>query len=184
MVAVAVAAFGNMKLVSVPVVVEVPVRLPVQLAPVAQQAMLSAASREQLVPCLQQAFALPSSVHGFVPLGQLSARRRMRRTSKARRLAASAGVKGDVRAWVVRNVVASQIQGVRILVVFIDVWIVRCSLFVQGVDVLMSYRDVNKLLEEARLACRRDEELEPESRVTHFHAEEGLQRNRQMFQKV
>lgn len=117
-VAVAVAAFGNMKLVVDPVVF-VPVRLPVQLAPVAQQAMLLAASLEQFVPCLQHAFALPSSVQGFVPLGQLlSARCRMRRTSKARRLtASSAGEKGAVIEFAeVRNVAAIQIQEDRILV--------------------------------------------------------------------
>lgn len=56
-----------MKLVPVPVPVVVvdPVRLPVQLAPVAQQAMLLAASREQFVPCLQHALELPRSVQGL-----------------------------------------------------------------------------------------------------------------------
>jgi len=135
-VAVAVAVLGNIKLVPVPVVL-VPVRLPVQLAPVAQQAMLSAASREQLVPRLQHAFAFPSSVQGFVPLGQLfSALWRSRRTSKARLLASSAGVKGAVVDCAVRNVAASQIQDARILGVgmvgfrvgtrFWMVWAVQC----------------------------------------------------------
>lgn len=66
-VAVADAVCGNMKLVPVPVpvAVVVPVRDPVQLAPVAQQAMLLAASLEQLVPCLQHAFELPRDVQGL-----------------------------------------------------------------------------------------------------------------------
>lgn len=118
-VAVAVAALGNMNWVFVPVVL-VPVRLPVQLAPVAQQAILSAASREQLVPCLQHALALPSAVHGFVPLGQLSsALCRIRRTSRARRLgvASSAGEKGAVSidCAEARNVAVIQIQEARII---------------------------------------------------------------------
>jgi hypothetical protein len=117
-VGVAVAVLGNIKPVPVLVVV-VPVKLPVQLAPVAQQAMLSAASREQFVPCLQHAFALPRDVHGFVPLGQLfSARWRIRRTSKARRLdtAFSAGEKGAVfDCTPVKTVAAIQIQETRIL---------------------------------------------------------------------
>lgn len=46
-------------------VVFVPVRLPVQLAPLAQQAMLLASSREQFVPYLQHALELPSSVQGL-----------------------------------------------------------------------------------------------------------------------
>lgn len=120
--AVAVAALGNRKRVSDPVVcaVFVWVRLPVQLAPVAQQAILSAASREQLVPRLQHALAFPNSVQGLVPLGQLfSARWRIRRTSKARRLvtASSAGEKGAVlvECTEVRNVAVIQIQEARIL---------------------------------------------------------------------
>lgn len=118
-VAVAVAVLGNIKAVPVPVVL-VPVKLPVQLAPVAQQAMLSAASREQFVPCLQHALALPRAVHGFVPLGQLlSALWRIRRTSKARLLdtASWAGEKGTVSVDCaeVRNVAAIQIQEARIL---------------------------------------------------------------------
>lgn len=111
-VAVALAPLGNMKLD--PVAVFVPVRLPVQLAPSAQQAMLLAESREQLVPRLQHALALPSSLQGVWPPGQLfSARLRIRRTSKARLLAAasSAGVKGAVSAeCTVRNVAAIQIH--------------------------------------------------------------------------
>jgi hypothetical protein len=64
-----------------------PVRLPVQLAPVGQHAILLAASREQFVPCLQQAFEFPRLVHGLYPVGQLlSARLRIWRTSKARLL--------------------------------------------------------------------------------------------------
>lgn len=76
----------NMKLFPVSVgPVGVPVRLPVQLAPVGQQAMLLAASREQLVPSLQHTLELPSLVHGLYPPGQLSAdRRRSWRTSNAR----------------------------------------------------------------------------------------------------
>lgn len=87
-VVVAVAPCGNMKLLPVSVVpVAVPVRLPVQLAPVGQQAMLLAASREQLVPSLQQAPELPRLVHGLYPLGQLlSDRLRIWRTSNARLL--------------------------------------------------------------------------------------------------
>jgi hypothetical protein len=114
-VVVAVAPLGNMNIVPVPVVF-VPVRLPVQLAPLAQQAMLLASSREQFVPCLQHALALPSSLQGLKPAGQLfSARRRTRRTSKARLLAvaSSAGVKGAVSVeWTVevRNVAAIQIH--------------------------------------------------------------------------
>jgi hypothetical protein len=74
-----------MKLVPVDMAVDAPVRLPVQLAPVRQQAMLLAASREQFVPCLQQAFELPRLVQGLYPVGQLlSARLRIWRTSKAR----------------------------------------------------------------------------------------------------
>jgi hypothetical protein len=85
-VVVAVAPLGNMKLLPVSAApVEVPVRLPVHLAPVGQQAMLSAESREQFVPCRQQASELPRLVHGLYPLGQLSEERlRTRRTSKAR----------------------------------------------------------------------------------------------------
>lgn len=116
-VVVAVAPLGNMNTVPVPVpVVFVSVRLPVQLAPLAQQAMLLAPSREQFVPCLQHALALPSSVQGLKPLGQLlSSRLRMRRTSKARLLvvAFSAAVKGAVSVeWTVevRNVAAIQIH--------------------------------------------------------------------------
>lgn len=45
--------------------VEVPVKLPVQLAPVRQQAMLSAASVVHRVPLLQQASELPKSEHGL-----------------------------------------------------------------------------------------------------------------------
>jgi hypothetical protein len=113
-VAVAVAVLGNMNLVPVPVVF-VPVRLPVQLAPIAQQAMLSAASREHFVPCLQQALALPSSLQGLKPLGQLlSARLRIWRISNARLLAvaSSAGVKGavSIECVEVRNVAAIQIH--------------------------------------------------------------------------
>lgn len=114
-VVVAVAPLGNMNAVPVPVVF-VPVRLPVQLAPLAQQAMLLASSREQFVPCLQHALELPSSVQGLKPLGQLfSSRLRMRRTSKARLLAVafSAAVKGAVSVeWTVevRNVAAIQIH--------------------------------------------------------------------------
>jgi hypothetical protein len=86
-VVVAVAPWGNMKLVPVFVAVDAPVKLPVQLAPVGQQAMLLAASREQLVPCLQQALELPRLLHGLYPVGQLlSARLRIWRTSKARLL--------------------------------------------------------------------------------------------------
>jgi hypothetical protein len=86
-VVVAVAPLGNMKLlpVSVAPLVEVPVRLPVQLAPVGQQAMLFAESREQVVPCMQQASVSPNLVHGLYPLGQLSvARLNIWRISKAR----------------------------------------------------------------------------------------------------
>lgn len=84
-VVVAVAPWGNMKLVPVDVAVDAPVKLPVQLAPLGQHAMLSAASREQFVPCLQQAFELPRLVQGLYPVGQLlSARLRIWRTSKAR----------------------------------------------------------------------------------------------------
>lgn len=77
-----------MKLLPVSVApVEGPVRLPVQLAPVGQQAMLLAASFEQLVPCWQQAPELPRLVHGLYPLGQLLLDRlRIWRTSKARLL--------------------------------------------------------------------------------------------------
>lgn len=87
-VVVAVVPCGNMKLLPVSAALpDVPVKLPVQLAPVGQQAMLLAASTEQLVPSLQQAPELPSFVHGLYPLGQLlSARRRSWRTSKARSL--------------------------------------------------------------------------------------------------
>jgi hypothetical protein len=104
-----------MKPVPVPVVF-VPVKLPVQLAPLAQQAMLLASSREQFVPCLQHALALPSSVQGVKPAGQLlSARLRMRRISKARLLAvaSAASVKGAVSIeWTVdvRNVAANKIH--------------------------------------------------------------------------
>lgn len=86
-VVVAVAPCGNMKLVPVSVAVDGPVRLPVQTAPVGQQAMLSAASREQLVSGRQQTLELPRLVHGLYPQGQLlSARLRIWSTSKARLL--------------------------------------------------------------------------------------------------
>lgn len=65
-VVVAVAPCGNMKLLPVSAApVDVPVRLPVQLAPVGQQAMLLAASTEQMVPSWQQAPELPNLVHGL-----------------------------------------------------------------------------------------------------------------------
>jgi len=85
-VVVAVAPFGNMKLPPVSAaLVEVPVKLPVHLAPVGQQAILLAESREQFVPCRQQASEFPKLVHGLYPLGQLlSERLRIWRTSKAR----------------------------------------------------------------------------------------------------
>lgn len=58
--------WGNMKLLPVSAApVAVPVRLPVQLAPIGQQAMLLAASAEQTVPSLQQAPELPNFVHGL-----------------------------------------------------------------------------------------------------------------------
>lgn len=99
-VVVAVAPFGNMKLVSVceAPLVEVPVKLPVHLAPVGQQAMLLAESREQFVPCMQQASELPRLVHGLYPLGQLSVERlRIWSTSKARLdLTCSGAEKGTV----------------------------------------------------------------------------------------
>jgi len=118
-VVVAVAAWGNIKLL--PSVAEgSAVRLPVQLAPVGQQAMLLAESREQIVPSWQQALALPSFEHGLYPLGQLfSVRLRSWSTSKARWLLVSAlagATKGLFvslsldRAAEARNAVASQIH--------------------------------------------------------------------------
>lgn len=87
-VVVAVAPCGNTKLLPVSVVpvvvvvaVAVAVRLPVQLAPVGQQAMLSAESLVQVVPFMQQALEFPSFVQALYPLGQLSSRFRIRRTS-------------------------------------------------------------------------------------------------------
>lgn len=125
-------------MVPVPVVF-VPVRLPVQLAPLAQQAMLSASSREQFVPCLQHALALPSSLQGLKPAGQLfSARLRMRRTSKARLLAVAsfAGVKGVVSVeWTVevRNVAAIQIhREARILGILGRGWNGRFGKWIRG----------------------------------------------------
>lgn len=85
-VVVAVAPCGNTKLLPVSVVpvvvvvavaVAVAVRLPVQLAPVGQQAMLSAESLVQVVPFMQQALEFPSFVQALYPLGQLSSRFRI-----------------------------------------------------------------------------------------------------------
>ena len=65
-VVVAVAPCGNTKLLPVVSVAAVePVRLPVQVAPVGQQAMLLAESLVQNVPLLQQASELPSSVQAL-----------------------------------------------------------------------------------------------------------------------
>ena len=80
-VAVVVATGVNMKLLD-PVLGTV--RLAVQRAPVGQQAMLSAASREQFVPSRQHTLELSRSVHGLYPAGQTFARLRICRTSKAR----------------------------------------------------------------------------------------------------
>lgn len=76
-----VAVPGNLKLVEAEV--ESPVSEPVHFAPVGQQAILSAASREQTEPCLQQTSDLPMLEHGSYPAGQLLARFNMRKTSYA-----------------------------------------------------------------------------------------------------
>lgn len=113
---------GNKKLlpVSAAPLVEVPVKLPVHVAPVGQQAMLSAASREQVMPCMQQASELPNLVHGLYPLGQLSvARLKIWRISNARLdLTCSGAEKGavSIESTEGRNVAQIPIhQEVRIL---------------------------------------------------------------------
>lgn len=62
---------GNMKPVDGASVPVVPVSVPVQLAPVGQQAILLAASRVHLVPSRQQTAEFPSAEQGSYPEGQL-----------------------------------------------------------------------------------------------------------------
>ena len=82
-VCVADAVEGNLKLL--PSELELVGRLPVQLAPVGQQAMWSFASREHRDPCLQHTSGLSMLVHGLCPAGQLlSERFKIRNTSSAR----------------------------------------------------------------------------------------------------